>query len=173
MSRICLLVIPWLFRNWGKATTGSTSRSIHSYDNSSISQFIHRQLHNRYDKFSIQQLKFFINWKHWILRLRDPWLIFIVLNKLNSDTKGLWARDFSTIERFLEFFAQCMSWRHRNLNQHWKNFIHQDQRIPNHFWSRIIPIFFRCPICKTDQHKLFECDEFHKLLVEERRRVIS
>ena len=42
---------------------------------------------------------------------RDPWLIYIALNKLDDDTRSLWAQetaktDFSTIEELLAFLGK-------------------------------------------------------------------
>lgn len=42
---------------------------------------------------------------------RDPWLIFILINKLDDDTKAQWAqyafeKDFPTIEEFFEFLQR-------------------------------------------------------------------
>ncbi|XP_055922810.1 uncharacterized protein LOC129953594 [Eupeodes corollae] len=108
---------------------------------------------------------------------RDPWLIYLLLNKLDSDSKQSWAehigsREDCTIIEFLEFLEErcdaleaCQSLNNRSVTSRTKlsNSIRAHLAGPSDSASTS-----KCPMCQ-DSHILPQCSKFVGLDVESRR----
>ncbi|XP_055842658.1 uncharacterized protein LOC129909610 [Episyrphus balteatus] len=114
---------------------------------------------------------------------RDPWLIYLLLNKLDSDSKQSWAehigsREDCTIIEFLEFLEErcdaleaCQSLNNRSVISRSKqsNSIRahlagpSDSSSPSNSSSPS-----KCPMCQ-DSHILPQCSKFVALDIESRR----
>ncbi|XP_055844957.1 uncharacterized protein LOC129911250 [Episyrphus balteatus] len=108
---------------------------------------------------------------------RDPWLIYLLLNKLDSDTKQAWAenigsREDVTVVELLDFlelrcnaFEACQSLSSRSGSSRTK----QSNNIRAHLAGPSDSISkSKCPMCQ-DNHVLTQCTKFVALDIDSRR----
>lgn len=102
---------------------------------------------------------------------RDPWLIYLLLNKTDHETQKAWAyktvnKEFPSFEELLTFISErcdalesCESPR---------QIPSRSQPARSHQLKSVSNIDEECLLCK-DVHKLHQCDEFKKLNSIDRR----
>lgn len=106
---------------------------------------------------------------------RDPWIIFILLNKLDAETKSLWARESAETEfPAIEFFLEFLQRRTDELEATRPEASHKKMNAARGSTSKsfLVGENWCCPICNSNAHKLFECDEFKKMPVAKRRDLV-
>lgn len=116
---------------------------------------------------------------------RDPWLIHILVNKLDSESRSLWAQastgnDFPSFDNFIEFLEKrcealdtiqnCYSQRPTTVLSKPQSVKSQSNPNAKSFATSITNV---CEFCKINEHKLFECKAFKELSISERRSYIN
>ena len=110
---------------------------------------------------------------------RDCWLIYLLLEKIDSESKRIWIRDsqdinFPSIERFLKFLDnRCdtleLSNHYKQVNvkgksntpkSHAAAFISQDTQVRN------------CVMCNANDHTISKCSKFMALSIDDRSNFI-
>ncbi|HBK83129.1 MAG TPA: hypothetical protein DDZ41_05955, partial [Flavobacterium sp.] len=105
---------------------------------------------------------------------RDPWLIYILVDKLDPETRSLWAqatvdKDYPSIRELFEFLS-----RRTDALESIKPAVVKVTSGNNRACIKSFTVSIQsCPICKSDNHKLFECNEFKSIDVEKRRELIK
>lgn len=106
---------------------------------------------------------------------RDPWLIYLLIQKLDHETKQAWAeevdsRDDCTIDEFLDFLQtrcacleSCISLSRANQPRN---------KGSSAVRTHLIESAHSCPKCKGD-HTLSHCSEFRSLNIELRREFVK
>ena len=117
-----------------------------------------------------------------VAEVRDPWLIYILLSKLDDKSKSLWAETAADIEnpdfpRFLKFPARridtletvATSQKRASTKSDIKGHIatHEPEITESHLATETLP--FECAMCKDKNHSLFQCNDFHALDVNGRK----
>lgn len=99
---------------------------------------------------------------------RDPWLIYIILNKLDQDTKRLWSqettkKDFPSLKEFFEFLeTRCDALETSpDANK-------QQSTKPPGIRNLHVVSEKKCPVCKGD-HAIFGCRDFQKYDITSKR----
>lgn len=115
---------------------------------------------------------------------RDPWLIYILLNKLDLETQALWSqqsienKDFPELSEFFEFLEN-----RTDALESLKAYTSK-KASPNHSTKTLKSNAFAtttssnatklsCPLCKSNDHKLFECEKFKTMIVSKRRDIVK
>lgn len=103
---------------------------------------------------------------------RDPWLIFCLLNKTDTDTRKAWAehisdKEFPTLEEFLTFLGKrCDALE--AIEPATKRTTSVKTTIRSHHSD----ISSKCPEC-LQQHPLFKCPSFKALDIQARRNLVN
>ncbi|GAB0086709.1 hypothetical protein DMENIID0001_008640 [Sergentomyia squamirostris] len=108
---------------------------------------------------------------------RDPWLINIILKKLDNETQVLWARQnlrkLATWQEFSDFLQE----RYKSLetcgavNPKESSASHPDNKHPKKAKCGVTNINSTCQMCKSN-HKLFRCRDFLKMPASSRLDVV-
>uniref|UniRef100_A0A1B0DN79 Uncharacterized protein n=1 Tax=Phlebotomus papatasi TaxID=29031 RepID=A0A1B0DN79_PHLPP len=115
---------------------------------------------------------------------RDSWVIYLLLSKLDSETKYLWSRDpeaqFPTLNKFLDFLSarlksleMCQTIPTGDSYQQSKNPSSKSIRSRLNLAAvsgETSPA--ACPACKQTEHKIFRCSLFLNLSSPDRLAVI-
>ncbi|GBN15818.1 hypothetical protein AVEN_48716-1 [Araneus ventricosus] len=107
---------------------------------------------------------------------RDPWLIYITLQKLNAETHQAWAQetsdeDFPTFENFLKFLNNRCTYLEtcgNNLNDK-MNTVPKVSKFANNQFSN--SNYTKCPKCHGN-HLLYKCFKYQKMNSEQRKQLV-
>lgn len=107
---------------------------------------------------------------------RDPWIIFLTLEKLDEDTRRLWKyesseTEFPTIDQLLDFLMKRMD---SLMDVPSKNSQTKSQSSVKSFLTTSDASSQQsCPFCTGQSHRLCDCLEFKKMNVSGRRDYIK
>ena len=107
---------------------------------------------------------------------KDPWLLYILFNKLDDESKQLWMRhivdqDFPTLESFYDFLANRAD-ELEGINCSNKSQPTRSNSVVKGFHLKP-EVKVTCPVCQTNDHQLFECSKFKAMDVTARREMIK
>ncbi|XP_055714786.1 uncharacterized protein LOC129808906 [Phlebotomus papatasi] len=116
----------------------------------------------------------------------DPWMIHIVCNKLDSETRSLWFRESAGQQSSWDFFEEFLIKRGRELEMTGSS---NHVKPLNSFKSSAKPTnsdskpkvasnivsqgTTQCPICKKGLHKIYRCKAFDAMAVSKRREIVD
>lgn len=115
-------------------------------------------------------------------RERDPWLIYILVGKLDSESRSLWAQkttgnDYPTYKDFIEFLE--------NRTEALETVRVSEKRPQNSASSTrasetksfaittTTTQYLICSLCSVKDHKLCDCPKFKEMSVDDRRALVS
>ena len=107
---------------------------------------------------------------------RDPWLIHILIKKLNVDTQQAWAKhsidtDVPTIDGFLEFLTERCDALEACTNT--PGPIHSNRQKSHTKVHAVTTNANSCVLCNSTSHPLFRCFKFKRLSSVERKEFIE
>ena len=118
---------------------------------------------------------------------KDPWLIYLISNKLDKETNKAWAEYSASInEPSLDFFLSFLSERrsaleifHSNSNSTNTFNLNNQSKVKQfsrsekpHFRTNTVTATFKCIFCHDD-HSIHKCQKFSKLNLQAREKFIS
>ena len=104
---------------------------------------------------------------------RDPWLIYIALEKLDDETRRLWKyesaeQEFPLLKDFLDFLMKRMD---SLMDVSQKSYQSKPQyNVKSFHASSPLP---DCPLCADQSHRLCDCPTFRDMSIAERRDFIK
>lgn len=107
---------------------------------------------------------------------RDPWLIYILLEKLDIESKQMWSlettsTDNPTLDDFFEFLAKRSDALYTSgIKPDIKKMTVKSPTTNNFLASNEYSV--KCPLCEGEQHLMWECNKFKSMDIENRRHFI-
>lgn len=104
---------------------------------------------------------------------RDPWLIYLLLSKLDANTRQLWSEEVgsdtnSTIYTFLEFLGKKCTYLESN-EMLGSSSSTRASSLRSNVSRTSLQLCLKC----KQQHQLFQCNDFNSLNVDDRRKFIK
>lgn len=108
-------------------------------------------------------------------KYRDSWLIFMLIDKLDPESRTLWCRDTSEINLpNLNHFFQFLGKRCDELEAQPNNQYQSKSNIRSSQKSQLSTVVVKsnvakCKCCEADMHPLYKCATFNEMSIEQKR----